>query len=468
MAFVTVNGYDVEHASSLLVFENLYPEIQHINGKGVTDKYTKTEDVRSVTYIDVMRVLPWAPDFRQVGSLNNGKWHNANNIGGINNAAQSEHYTVPVDLWYDRGVPILSTQVYSNPVQLKTVIMNQLVKAIGLTINIITHAKQWLGFFRDSFSDSPTAGEIADSVFAYTEANAADVSGSAVDAFIAANTVLTDGIPSIGAFVVPMEERQAFISGNFDRIMKRQYMTNASEAAAKILATGYINPFTGAEAKINPATGLAGEYDGIPMFLINRVTREFVYLALNIPRNLSTLYASVKVGADLSKLAVNKATFESEITESGKYEFIYDSTATSWELDGTAVLLATYGISVTGTPSNADKIEVLYSTVNAVALLLDKIQAIVVYGAGTVRGIVGPTIEVNKQVTNSGVYVVPQLKLGVEVLDGRTIKVITSSALSAADITLIKETLVFTPINGKDSTIEGLFGSGVFNDGTSN
>ena len=44
MAFQAVNGYDVEHASSMLVYENLFPEIQHINGKGAIDKYTKTDD----------------------------------------------------------------------------------------------------------------------------------------------------------------------------------------------------------------------------------------------------------------------------------------------------------------------------------------------------------------------------------------------------------------------------------------
>ena len=58
MSFVTINGFDVEHASQLLIYDNLFPEIQHINGKGVTDTYTKTDDVESVTYIDVMRVLP--------------------------------------------------------------------------------------------------------------------------------------------------------------------------------------------------------------------------------------------------------------------------------------------------------------------------------------------------------------------------------------------------------------------------
>lgn len=148
MAFQTVKGYDVEHASSLLVYENLFPEIQHINGKGVTDKYTPSNDVESVMYIDVMRVLPYAPRFRQIGGANNGAYHNAAN-NGYANAPQSQHYTIPVDLFYDEGVPITSSQIYANPVALKAVVLAQLVKTAGMAINIITYAKQIEGFFRN-------------------------------------------------------------------------------------------------------------------------------------------------------------------------------------------------------------------------------------------------------------------------------------------------------------------------------
>ena len=48
MAYVALNGFDVEHASSLLVMENLFPAIQHINGMGVTDKYTKVDDIEKL------------------------------------------------------------------------------------------------------------------------------------------------------------------------------------------------------------------------------------------------------------------------------------------------------------------------------------------------------------------------------------------------------------------------------------
>jgi hypothetical protein len=395
MAFVTLNGYDVEHASSLLVYENLFPEIQHINGKGVTDKYTQTDDVESVTLIDVMRVLPYAPRFRQLGSKNNGAWHNKKNQGGVNNASQSVHYTIPVDLIYDEGVPITHTQDYSNPINLKRIVMAQLVKTAGLAINVVTYAKQIEAFFRDSFKDpeAPTASELAAAVFAYDTTKKADEDGSAPDAFIAANSSLTDGCVEIGAMHIPMEERQAFVTSDFDRVMKRQYAQNASDVSAKILATGFINPFNNQEGKrINSATGIVGMYDGVDMFLFNATTRKFVEVALGLV----------------------KGTNDDVIT------------------------------------------------------LIEKMGAMIVYGAGTIRGIVGPNVEANKHPFQKGVYIIPMLKMGVEVVNGKTIKMVVKGGWSAEDVASIASVIKFTPIDGETVTGNEAFDDGVFNDGTNN
>lgn len=396
MAFVTLNGYDVEHASQLLVYDSLFPEIQHINGKGIIDTYTKTDDVESVTYIDVMRVLPYAPRFRQLGSANNGTFHNQKNEGGFNNAPQSVHYTIPVDLIYDEGIAITSPQIYANPVKLKSVVMAQLIKTAGMSINIITHAKQWEAFFRDSYNEDGADITSSGAAFAYDASAAANVEDSAVDAFIAANSALSDGIPSIGAFVVPVDERQAFVSTQFNRIMKRQYMQNASEAAARILANGFINPFNDKEGvRITTATGLCGMYDGVDIFLMNKIVREFVYVALGVPRS---------------------------------------------------------------TVSNS-----------SVLALLDTIDAVIVYGAGTCRGIVGPSISANANIYYGGVYILPKMKVGVEVLSGETIKVVKEgTAWTADNIKAIVGAIKFTPIDGKTITGNGIFGDGVFNDGTTN
>lgn len=394
MAYVALNGYDVEHASSLLIYENLFPEIQHLNGKGVTDKWTNRSDIENVTMIDVMRVLPYAPRFRKLGATNNGKFHNANNVGGINNAPQSTHYTINVDLVYDEGVAITRTQAETNQVEIESVVNMQIVKAAAMAINVVTYAKQIEGFFRDSFTSSgSTQDEIDNSIFAGDSTKDANASGSYADAFLQANAKLTDGIPEIGAFIVPAEAREAFVSTNFNRVMKRQYMQNASEAAARILATGFINPFTQTEGtRINANTGLVGMYDGVDLVLWNNVVRKFTYVALGL------------------------------------------------DLDNDTAVIA----------------------------LLDKIEAIVVYGAGTVRGVVGPTVEANPNPFQGGVYLVPHMKMGVEVLDGHTIKLVVSEALTTTNVDAILAKIQFTPIDGTVVTGNDALGSGVFNDGTTN
>ena len=416
MAFTTLNGFDVEHASSMLVYENLFPEIQHINGKGCIDKYTKTDDVESVTYIDVMRVLPYAPRFRQLGALNNGAYHNKKNEGGYNNAPQSTHYTIPVDLIYDEGVAITQAQIYSNPVALKQVVLAQLVKTAGLAINVITYAKQIEGFFRngDNFDKALTHdkgsivstdiadAELASAVFSYDPAVTGLSAGSPTLAYQKANAELDDGIVEIGALVIPRDERQAFITPQLNTLMKGQYAQNASEASARILATGFINPFNNAEGKrIDERTGLAGMYDGVDMFIFNKTTRRFVYVALGIAGTAN---------------------------------------------DSTETLIAVRG-------------------------LLDQLEGFIVYGAGTCRGIVGPSITANPNIYFGGVYILPKMKVGVEVLHGATIKAIVNagaslvSAWTKANIATIMNTLTFTAIDGDVVTGSNVAG---FNTGLTN
>lgn len=417
MAFKAVNGFDVEHASSMLVYENIFPEIQHINGKGVVDKYTKTEDVEDVTYIDVMRVLPYAPRFRQLGATNNGSYHNQKNEGGFNNAPQSTKYTIPVDLIYDEGVAITSSQIYSNPIALKQVVLAQLVKTAGMSINIITYAKQIEGFFRngDNFDKGMkhqvgaiaagdiSADEIASAVFAFDPTVGATDVNSAPNAFLSANEEFNDGIPEIGAFTVPADERQGFITPQLNKLLKSQYLQNASEASARILATGFMNPFSGQEtARIDSRTGLCGMYDGVDMFIFNKVTRKFVYVALGI----------------------------------------------------------------LGTSNDAEE------TTAAVRGLLDSLAGMIVYGAGTCRGIVGPSVTANPNTYFGGVYILPKMKVGVEVLHGGTIKVLQDAGANlankwtAANIASIMNKIKFTPIDGK--VVTGNSAVAGFNDGTTN
>lgn len=377
MAYVTRNGFDVEHASSLLVMENLLPTIQHINGMGVTDKFTKTDDVENVTMIDVTRVLPYAPRFRRLGATNNGNWSNSQN-NGRNNAPQSVHYTINVDLIYDEGVPVTRTIAESSPIQLQQIVLTQVVESAGLAINVVTYAKQIEGFFSNfDASGNPVDASVVSQFLGDATLNA-PVQNSYTDAFIGANSALTKGVKSIGAFVVPVRERQAFVTVDFDRVMKRQYMSNASSEATRILANGVLNPFTDTvTTRINEKTGYCGCYDGVDLFIINDTVLRFVYYALGLNPD--------------------------------------------------------------------DNTDPTYATVTK----LQKIRAMIVYAGATVRGIVGPTVEANVNTYYGGVYILPKLKMGVEVIAPDGIKMVVDTALwTAADIVAIKGDIAFTEFDG--------------------
>lgn len=409
MAFAQVNNYDVEHVSNMLAYENLFPAIQHINGKGATDKWTTPKDIESVTYIDIMRVLPYAPEFRQLGAVNNGGFANSLNKEGYNNAPQSVHYTIPVNLFYDRGVPISGIQELSNPIALKQIVTNGLMQTVAMVINVITFAKQIEGFFRngDNFdkalnhnkgsivASDITDAELANAVFSYDPAVAGLNAGSPTLAFQKANAKLNDGVKEIGAYICPVDQRQAFITGDYNVLLKGQYAQNASESAVKILSTGYMNPFTGAQMTIDERTGLLGMYDGVGLFQFYTNIRDFAYVALGV---------------------------------SGSSE--------------TAV---------------------------AVRAILDKISGFIVYGGGTCRGFVGPRIEVNKHPFQIGAYyMIPYMKMGINVLHGGSIKMIVNAGASLvaawtkANIATVMNALTFTPIDGVSVTA----GGNGFNDGT--
>lgn len=408
MAFAQVNDYDVEHVSNMLAYENLFPAIQHINGKGATDKWTTPKDIESVTYIDIMRVLPYAPEFRQLGADNNGGFANSLNKEGYSNAPQSVHYTIPVNLLYDRGIPLTANQDYANPIALRQIVADGLVQTVAMVINVVTFAKQIEGYFRngDNFDKALThnkgsvvAGditdaEVANAVFAYDPAVAGLNANSPTLAFQKANARLNNGVKEIGAFVVPVSQRQAFITGEYGVLLKGQYAQNASESAVKILSTGYMNPFTGAEMTIDERTGLLGMYDGVGLFQFYDNIRDFVYVALGVAGSTETAVA--------------------------------------------------------------------------VRAILDKISGFIVYGGGTCRGFAGPNIEVNKHPFQQGFYMVPRLKMGINVLHGGSIKMIVNAGASAnsgwskANIATVINSIAFTPIDGVTVTA----GGNGFNDGT--
>lgn len=407
MALYTLNGFSAEEATSKYVYENLFPSIQHINGKGCIDKYTLTEDVRSVTKIDVMRLKAVLPAVRQLGATNNGGFMNRYNTPGNGNSPQSVNYTIGVDLFFDRNIPIPAAQLFANKIAFEAIVQAEVIDTMAWAINIVTFAKQIEGFFRngDNFDKAKThtqgsivaadvtAGEIAKAIFNYDP----NVANDCAKKFVKANAALTNGVPEIGAYVVPVSARQAFVSSDFNADLKAQYSSNASEAAAMINATGFINPFTQTESKrIDERTGLCGMYDGVPLFLINSATIQLMYIYLGV----------LGTGNDNALASVRTS--------------------------------------------------------------LDKINGMIVYANGTCRGIAIPqTVEVNKDPYNAqSVIIAPLMKMGVDVLHGATIKLVVAGTMSASEIAAVMNAVNFTPIDDDGSNASAALVGYDFNDGT--
>lgn len=407
MALYTLNGFSAEEATSKYVYENLFPSIQHINGKGCIDKYTLTEDVRSVTKIDVMRLKAVLPAVRQLGATNNGGFMNRYNTPGNGNSPQSVNYTIGVDLFFDRNIPIPAAQLFANKIAFEAIVQAEVIDTMAWAINIVTFAKQIEGFFRngDNFDKAKThtqgsivaadvtAGEIAKAIFNYDP----NVANDCAKKFVKANAALTNGVPEIGAYVVPVSARQAFVSSDFNADLKAQYSSNASEAAAMINATGFINPFTQTESKrIDERTGLCGMYDGVPLFLINSATIQLMYIYLGV----------LGTGNDNALASVRTS--------------------------------------------------------------LDKINGMIVYANGTCRGIAIPqTVEVNKDPYNAqSVIIAPLMKMGVDVLHGASIKLVVAGTMSAGEIAAVMNAVNFTPIDDDGSNASAALVGYDFNDGT--
>ena len=70
--------------------------------------------------------------------------------------------------------------------------------------------------------------------------------------------------------------------------------------------------------------------------------------------------ATASVSGSITAATVVKETFETVITETGSYIFIYNYTDEVWKLRGDEVSLTDYGITVTGTPANNDRVIVNY------------------------------------------------------------------------------------------------------------
>lgn len=255
MALKIVNNSVVEHATHLAFYENIFPQLKHLEGKGVNERFLTEGDPRSCNEIDIPRMLPIKPHYRTLGAVSNGGFKNTRNTtGGYVN--DSVFYSVTLNHVFDEVVSLPYTLIASNAVDFAGAINSNITSSFAQTLNAFTWASQIYAMAQVVTADDVTVW---------------DKTTTAAAAFTDANALLTEGDMSIGVRSVPADRRQAFISTKFNSAIKSMYSTNASDLAVQINATGFVNPYGLSEGKrVDTRTGLCGLYDGVVMTLITK------------------------------------------------------------------------------------------------------------------------------------------------------------------------------------------------------
>ncbi len=272
----------VEGLTHKAFYENLFPKLKHIDGKGVTDSFLATTDPTSCNTISVPRILPTKPNYRTLGASNNGGYRNTKNYNG-GSLVESTYFDIALNHIFDENTVLPYTLIASNEVVFKNAITSSITDCFASTLNVFTWASQLYKFFQDNSA-------VADSVFTYDGSTV-----TAAQAFNNANASLSNGDLSIGALSIPVDQRQAFVTTTLNSAIKSQYSTNASDLATMINATGFINPFSQVEGKrVDTETGLCGLYDGVIMTLITAPEYSMVLECLSATGTVATLLGYVQ------------------------------------------------------------------------------------------------------------------------------------------------------------------------------
>lgn len=150
---------------------------------------------------------------------------------------------------------------------------------------------------------------------------------------------------------------------------------------------------------------------GTPVY-INLADRNGVPVA-----EAGTIEASASAivsGTGVTGATVVASTFSTAVSAAaGTYVFEYDGTGSAWKLSGSDVTLATYGITVTGTATDGDKITVTFTpagTVQANAVLLHNVD--VTDGTKNGTALIWGFVNVNRLDTDVKQLVTAGVKVG--------------------------------------------------------
>lgn len=295
MGLFNLNNQQVARLTSKTVYKNLYQDIIHKDGFGITDRFVKPEETNAAI-IDIFVPIPINNRFRMRGAAVNGAWANKENLPdsttGQRKHVLSKRFSIDILKRYDTNIAVSEDEVEgTNAASLdegfEKICKDQIEQDIAININGYTFAVQLYSYFTDSFSASPTDKEIKDAVefYKYDPTNRT----AAVRAFKLSNAKVSKGDSKLYAGYYPADKRQAFLfNTTFLVDLTDTAALNASDVAARMLAQGGNNAFTNEKKTVADfEKGYVGWLDGMPLYEVLQQVKDktYEYMSLDYSAN---------------------------------------------------------------------------------------------------------------------------------------------------------------------------------------
>lgn len=284
-----LNNQQVARLVSKTVYENLYQDIIHKDGYGITDRFVTPEQT-SAAMIDIYVPLPINNRFRMRGAATNGLWANKDNLPGADGQRKhvlSKRFSIDILKRYDSNIAISEDEVEGVGATTLTksfeqICKDQIEQDIAININAYTFASQIYAFFMDSFSSTPTADQVKKAIEIYTYS--AENRTAATRAFKLSNAKVSKGDSKLYAGYYPADKRQGFLfDTTFLVDLSDTNALSASDVAVRMVAQGGLNAFTGDKKTVADfQSGYVGWLDGMPLYEVMSQVKDAMYWYLGL------------------------------------------------------------------------------------------------------------------------------------------------------------------------------------------
>ena len=297
MSLFNLSNQQVARKVSKTVYKNLYQDIIHKDGFGITDRFVTPEQTNAAI-IDIYVPIPINSRFRMRGAETNGLWTNKENLPdsttGQRKHVLSKRFSIDILKRYDTNIAVSEDEVEGVGAAnldegFEQICKDQIEQDIAININGYTFASQIFSFFMDSFGTTPTAEEVKKAIELYTYSP--ENRTAATRAFKLSNAKVSKGDSKLYAGYYPADKRQGFLfDATFLVDLTDTAALSASDVATRMVAQGGLNAFTGEKKTVADfQSGYVGWLDGMPLYEVMEQVKDAIYYYLSIEANTTVI-----------------------------------------------------------------------------------------------------------------------------------------------------------------------------------